>query len=170
MQSCLVLVAPSANHVYANQAPRLAAAELALCCPQVRGAEPIVLAGVEYIALEIDDAEQPLAPAVLRAVSRASATLAAFQREGELLRTLGEFPSVVSSAGELREPHRIARYAEQLAGTFHRFYDTCQILPKADSGEEPQPVHLARLALAEATRRTVATALRLLGVSAPERM
>ena len=43
MQSCLVLVAPSANHVYANQAPRLAAAEMALCCPQVRGAEPIVL-------------------------------------------------------------------------------------------------------------------------------
>lgn len=97
-------------------------------------------------------------------------SLLTHEREGELLRTLGEFPSVVSSAGELREPHRIARYAEQLAGTFHRFYDTCQILPKADSGEEPQPVHLARLALAEATRRTVATALRLLGVSAPERM
>lgn len=92
MQSCLVLVAPSANHVYANQAPRLAAAELALCCPQVRGAEPIVLAGVEYIALEIDDAEQPLDPATLRAVSRASATLAAFQREGELLRPI-ELPA-----------------------------------------------------------------------------
>ena len=88
----MVLVAPSANHVYANQAPRLAAAELALCCPQVRGAEPIVLAGVEYIALEIDDAEQPLAPAVLRAVSRASATLAAFQREGKLLRPI-ELPT-----------------------------------------------------------------------------
>ena len=50
--------------------------------------------------------------------------------EGALIRTLGEFPSVVGTAAELREPHRIARYMEELAGTFHRFYDSCQILPK----------------------------------------
>lgn len=89
-------------------------------------------------------------------------------REGELIRTLGEFPAVVAAAAQLREPHRIARYAEQLAGVFHRFYDACQILPKA--GEEAQPLHSARLGLAEATRQTLANALGLLGVTAPERM
>jgi len=75
---------------------------------------------------------------------------------------------VVKAAAELREPHRIARYAEELAGVFHRFYDNCQILPKAD--EEAAPIHTARLALAAATRQTLANALGLVGVSAPERM
>ena len=89
-------------------------------------------------------------------------------REGDLIRTLGEFPAVVAAAAELREPHRVARYAEQLAGTFHRFYDTCQILPRG--GEQTEPVHRARLALAAATRQTLANALRLVGVTAPERM
>jgi arginyl-tRNA synthetase len=93
-------------------------------------------------------------------------------REGDLIRTLGEFPGVVATAAELREPHRIARYAEHLAGTFHRFYDACQILPKkTDEGtEELAPVHLARLALATASRTVLANALQLVGVSAPERM
>ncbi|MBZ8177060.1 arginine--tRNA ligase [Corynebacterium sp. 3HC-13] len=90
------------------------------------------------------------------------------EKEGDLIRTLGEFPSVVQTAATLREPHRIARYAEELAGVFHRFYDSCQILPK--SGEEEQPVHHARLALAAATRQTLSNALGLLGVNAPERM
>ena len=89
-------------------------------------------------------------------------------REGELIRTLGEFPAVVTAAAHLREPHRVARYAEQLAGVFHRFYDVCQILPKA--GETAEPLHAARLGLAEATRQTLANALGLLGVTAPERM
>ncbi|MFD6727623.1 arginine--tRNA ligase [Corynebacterium xerosis] len=89
-------------------------------------------------------------------------------REGELIRTLGEFPAVVTAAAQLREPHRVARYAEQLAGVFHRFYDVCQILPKA--GEAAEPLHAARLGLAEATRQTLANALGLLGVTAPERM
>ncbi len=89
-------------------------------------------------------------------------------REGELIRTLGEFPAVVTAAAQLREPHRVARYAEQLAGVFHRFYDACQILPKA--GETAEPLHAARLGLAEATRQTLANALGLLGVTAPERM
>lgn len=90
------------------------------------------------------------------------------EREGDLIRTLGEFPSVVKSAAELREPHRVARYAEELAGVFHRFYDSCQILPKA--GEQPEPIHSARLNLARATRVVLANALRLVGVTAPERM
>lgn len=89
-------------------------------------------------------------------------------REGDLIRTLGEFPAVIKAAAELREPHRIARYAEDLAGVFHRFYDNCQILPKAD--EQAEPIHSARLALAAATRQTLANALRLVGVTAPERM
>ena len=88
--------------------------------------------------------------------------------EGTLIRTLGEYPTVVKAAAELREPHRIARYIEELAGTFHRFYDTCQILPKA--GKQAQPIHTARLALATATRQVIANALGLLGVTAPEQM
>lgn len=95
-------------------------------------------------------------------------SLLTHEKEGDLIRTLGEFPAVVKAAATLREPHRIARYAEELAGVFHRFYDHCQILPKA--GEQDEPVHHARLALAAASRQTLANALNLVGVSAPERM
>ena len=90
------------------------------------------------------------------------------EREGDLLRALGEFPRVVASAAELREPHRVARYLEELAGTYHRFYDVCRVLPRGD--EEPTDTHRARLWLVEATRVVLANGLRLLGVSAPERM
>lgn len=95
-------------------------------------------------------------------------SLLVHEREGDLIRTLGEFPAVVKAAAELREPHRIARYAEELAGTFHRFYDNCQILPK--QGEANAPIFTARLALATASRQVLANALGLVGVSAPERM
>lgn len=95
-------------------------------------------------------------------------SLLTHDREGDLIRTLGEFPAVVKAAAELREPHRIARFAEDLAGTFHRFYDSCQILPKA--GASAEPIHTARLALASATRQVLANALGLVGVSTPERM
>ncbi|MCT2045927.1 arginine--tRNA ligase [Corynebacterium sanguinis] len=90
------------------------------------------------------------------------------EKEGDLIRTLGEYPAVVKAAAELREPHRVARYVEELASSFHKFYDACQILPKA--GEDAEPIHGARLALAMATRQVLANALDLLGVSAPERM
>ena len=90
------------------------------------------------------------------------------EKEGDLIRTIGEFPAVVRAAAELRGPHRIARYTEELASAFHKFYDSCQILPKA--GEAPEPIHTARLALAMATRQVIANALGLIGVSAPERM
>ena len=89
-------------------------------------------------------------------------------KEGDLIRTLGEYPAVVRAAAELREPHRIARYTEELASAFHKFYDSCQILPKA--GEDAEPIHTARLALAMASRQVIANALGLIGVSAPERM
>ncbi len=90
------------------------------------------------------------------------------EREVDLLRALGEFGRVVSSAAELRAPHRVARYLEELAGTYHRFYDVCRVLPIGD--EEVTPLTVARLALCEATKVVLANGLGLLGVSAPERM
>ncbi|MEO5654348.1 MAG: arginine--tRNA ligase [Marmoricola sp.] len=90
------------------------------------------------------------------------------EKEGELLRALAEFPRVVTSAAELRHPHRVARYLEELAGTYHRFYDNCRVLPMGD--EEPGDLHAARLMLVDATRVVLANGLALLGVSAPERM
>ena len=94
--------------------------------------------------------------------------LLAHEKEGELLRALAEFPRVVAAACELREPHRIARYLESTAGTFHRFYDNCRVLPMGD--EEPGDLHRARLLLVAATRTVFENGLGLLGVSAPERM
>jgi arginyl-tRNA synthetase len=90
------------------------------------------------------------------------------EREGELVRTIGEFGRVVRSAAELREPHRVARYLEELAGAYHRFYDSCRVLPLGD--EPTTPLHEARLALCAAARQVLANGLGLLGVSAPERM
>jgi arginyl-tRNA synthetase len=90
------------------------------------------------------------------------------EKEGELLRALAEFPRVIASAAELREPHRVARYLEELAGTYHRFYDNCRVLPMGD--DEIADLHRARLLLVEATRTVLANGLDLLGVSAPERM
>ncbi|GAA3545752.1 arginine--tRNA ligase [Aeromicrobium flavum] len=104
-----------------------------------------------------------------------AADLAAFDpaqlvedRAGALLRALAEFPRVVARAAELREPHRIARYLEETASTFHKFYDECRVLPQGD--EDPTDTHRARLVLVAATRQVVANGLGLLGVSAPERM
>jgi arginyl-tRNA synthetase len=90
------------------------------------------------------------------------------EKEGELLRALAEFPRVVATAAQLREPHRVARYLEETASKFHKFYDSCRVLPMGD--EEPAPIHGARLLLVAATRTVIANGLRLLGVSAPERM
>jgi arginyl-tRNA synthetase len=90
------------------------------------------------------------------------------EKENDLLKSLGEYPAVVSTAAELREPHRVARYLEDLSGAYHRFYDNCRILPRGD--EEITDVHRARLWLNDATRTVIANGLGLLGVSAPERM
>jgi arginyl-tRNA synthetase len=88
--------------------------------------------------------------------------------EGDLIRTLGDFPAVVAAAAELREPHRICRYLEALASTYHKFYDRCRVLPQGD--EEPTDLHAARLALCGATQQVIANGLAMVGVSAPERM
>jgi arginyl-tRNA synthetase len=89
-------------------------------------------------------------------------------KELELLKALGDFPAVVQSAAELREPHRVARYLEALAGDYHRFYDNCRVLPLGD--EQAGRLHVARLWLNDATRQVIVNGLTLLGVSAPERM
>ena len=89
-------------------------------------------------------------------------------RENELLGALAEFPRVVANAAEFREPHRVARYLEELAGVYHGFYADCRVLPL---GDEPiAAIHSARAALSAATMQVIANGLELLGVSAPERM
>ncbi|MEU5410123.1 arginine--tRNA ligase [Nocardia asteroides NBRC 15531] len=91
-------------------------------------------------------------------------------REGDLIRTLGDFPRVVATAADTREPHRIARYLEELAGVYHPFQsdDDMRVLPKGD--DTVTPLNAARLELVKATRQVLANGLALLGVSAPERM
>jgi len=89
-------------------------------------------------------------------------------KEGTLIRNLGEFPRVLKTAAALREPHRVSRYLEDLAGDYHRFYDSCRVLPLGD--EAPNQLHTARLALCQATRQVIANGLAILGVTAPERM
>jgi arginyl-tRNA synthetase len=90
------------------------------------------------------------------------------EKEGELLRALAELPRVVAAATTLREPHRVARYLEDTAASYHRFYDSCRVLPMGD--EEPTDLHRARLRLVEATRVVLANGLGLLAVTAPDRM
>ncbi|WP_217348846.1 arginine--tRNA ligase [Mycobacteroides abscessus] len=90
------------------------------------------------------------------------------EKEGALIRGLGEFGRILQNAAALREPHRVARYLEDIAGDYHRFYDSCRVLPQGD--ETPGDLHAARLALCLATRQVIANGLDILGVSAPERM
>jgi arginyl-tRNA synthetase len=90
------------------------------------------------------------------------------EKEGTLIRNIGEFPRVLETAASLREPHRVSRYLEDLAGDYHRFYDSCRVLPQGD--EEPSELNTARLALCQATRQVIENGLGILGVTAPERM
>jgi arginyl-tRNA synthetase len=96
-------------------------------------------------------------------------SLLSHAREAELLKALAEFPRVVASAAELREPHRVARYLEeQVAKSAQRFWDECNVLPKGD--EPVAETALPRLLLWRATRTVLENGLRLLGVTAPVRM
>jgi arginyl-tRNA synthetase len=88
--------------------------------------------------------------------------------ETALLTALGDFPRVVATAAEFRAPHRVARYLEDLAGAYHRWYDECRIIPKGD--EEITDVNRTRAWLNDATRTVLANGLGMLGVSAPERI
>ena len=102
------------------------------------------------------------------AADTAHLDLLTHEKEGALIRSLGEFPRVLKTAASLREPHRVCRYLEDLAGDYHRFYDSCRVLPMGD--EAPGDLHMARLALCQATRQVIENGLNILGVSAPERM
>jgi arginyl-tRNA synthetase len=104
----------------------------------------------------------------LGVVAESHPELLTHEKEGELLRALAEFPRVVAAATTLREPHRVARYLEDTAASYHRFYDNCRVLPMGD--EDPNDLHRARLRLVEATRIVLANGLGLLAVSAPDRM
>ncbi len=90
------------------------------------------------------------------------------ETESALLGALQEFPRVVALAAELREPHRVARYIEEVAGLYHRWYDATRVIPL---GDEPiTDLHRTRLWLNDATSQVVRNGLGLLGVSAPDRM
>ena len=113
--------------------------------------------------------------AVLRNVIELGISMSSFDssalthdKESELLGVLAEFPRIVASAAELREPHRVARYLEELATAFHAFYSECRVVPLGD--EPPRAVHSARAQLCAAVKQVLANGLDLLGVSAPERM
>ena len=90
------------------------------------------------------------------------------ETETELLGKLQEYPGIVAGAAELREPHRIARYLEELAGAFHRWYDNCRVIPLGDAA--PEDLHRTRLWLNDAAGQVIRNGLDLLGVSAPERL
>ena len=90
------------------------------------------------------------------------------ETESALLGALQEFPRIVAFAAEVREPHRVARYLEELAGLYHRWYDNCRVIPQGDDPIED--VHRTRLWLNDATGQVLRNGLGLLGVSAPERM
>ncbi|MGB4778079.1 arginine--tRNA ligase [Microbacterium sp.] len=90
------------------------------------------------------------------------------ETESALLGALQEFPRIVAFAAEVREPHRVARYLEELAGLYHKWYDNCRVIPLGDAPVED--VHRTRLWLNDATGRVLRSGLNLLGVSAPERM
>jgi arginyl-tRNA synthetase len=95
-------------------------------------------------------------------------SLLSHEKESDLLKALAEYPAIVAGAAELREPHRIARYLEDLAGSWHKFYDACRVLPQGD--EPVTDLTRSRLWLVEAARIVFENGLNLLGVSAPERM
>ncbi len=88
--------------------------------------------------------------------------------EEELLAKLIELPRVMATAAEFKEPHRIARYLEEVAGAYHRWYDNCRVTPMGDAPVES--IHRTRLWLNDAAGVVLRNGLNLLGVSAPERM
>jgi arginyl-tRNA synthetase len=90
------------------------------------------------------------------------------ETESALLGVLADFPRIVAQAATLREPHRVARYLEELAAGYHRWYDTCRVTPQGD--EAVSTVHSTRLWLNDATGQVLRNGLALIGVSAPDRM
>ncbi len=123
---------------------------------------------VQYVAARTASVNRNAAEIGLERGDDFDAALLVHDKELDLLKALGDFPAVVATAAELREPHRVARYLEDLAAAYHRFYDNCRVLPMGD--EPVTELNRARLWLNDATRVVIANGLDLLGVSAPERM
>jgi len=123
---------------------------------------------VQYAHARIASLDRKAAEAELCRGSQYDASLLSHPRENDLLKSLAAFPGVVFAAAELRQPHRVARYLEDLSATYHRFHDECRILPRGNGPIDD--LGRARLWLADATRVVLANGLELLGVSAPERL
>jgi len=123
---------------------------------------------VQYAHARIASLLRTAAQAGITRGDRYDPALLTHDRENDLLKALAEFPAVVASAAGLRQPHRVARYLEDLSGTYHRFYDACRVLPRDDRPLDE--TGRARLWLAEAARTVLANGLGLLGVTAPDRL
>ena len=90
------------------------------------------------------------------------------QQERELIGLLAQYPRIVASAAQMRQPHRVARFIEDLAAQYHRFYNDCRVLPLGQ--EKPTQLNSARATLSLAAAQVISNGLDLLGVRAPERM
>jgi arginyl-tRNA synthetase len=123
---------------------------------------------VQYAHARTVNVGRNAAEAGVRREDGFDASLLDHESESVLLGRIAGFPRVVAQAAELREPHRVARYLEELAGSYHKWYDQRRVTPFGD--EEVSDVHRTRLWLNDATRQVLANGLGLLGVSAPERM
>jgi len=114
----------------------------------------------------LEKAGEERVAAALASVGGADATGAPLEpAERALIKQLLAFPDEVAEAAERRAPHKIAAYALELAQDFTAFYRDCRVV-----GAEPETLESFRIALSVAAQRTIATALRLLGVSAPDSM
>ncbi|MBT0992726.1 arginine--tRNA ligase [Cellulomonas sp. DKR-3] len=123
---------------------------------------------VQYAHARTVNVARNAADAGVRREDGFDAGLLDHETEAELLGRIADFPRVVAQAANLREPHRVARYLEELAGAYHTWYGQRRVMPFGD--EEVGDVHRTRLWLNDATRQVLANGLGLLGVSAPERM
>ena len=123
---------------------------------------------VQYAHARTVNVGRNAAEAGVRREDGFDASLLDHETEAVLLGQLAELPRVVAQAAQMREPHRVARYLEELAGAYHKWYDVRRVTPFGD--EDVSDVHRTRLWLNDATRQVLANGLRMLGVSAPERM
>ena len=101
-------------------------------------------------------------------VSSYNPELLVHEQERELIGFLAQYPRIVASAAQMRQPHRVARFIEDLAAQYHRFYNDCRVLPLGE--EKPTQLNSARATLSLAAAQVISNGLELLGVSAPERM
>ena len=123
---------------------------------------------VQYAHARISSLLRNAARAGITRGDRYDPALLTHDRENDLLKALAEFPAVVAATAELRQPHRVPRYLEDLSVTFHRFYDACRVLPRDDGPLDE--TSRARLWLTEAAQIVLANGLGLLGVTAPDRL